>query len=141
MAWSKFKTGSMKPVRLSASGLFRGTATGTAVAAENLFSTGLNLILLLMRYRFMVNGLVVIYYRIRAASIELIIHCFHTVITNMAVGEEKVATATNLLIPCGLVYHGSCASLVYGVRAVLCLPRVLMGRLVGGTGRGLGVGF
>ena len=131
----------MKPAHLSAFGLFRGTATGAAVAGEDLLGSSLHLICLLMRHRLMVNGLVVIYYRIRAASIELIVHCLHAVIANMAVREEKMTATTNLLVPCFLVHNGSCASLVYGVRAVLCLPRVLMGRLAGGAGRGLGVGF
>lgn len=61
MAWSKFKTGSMKPVHLSASDLFRGTAAGAPVAGEYLFGPGLHLICLLMRHRFMMNGCVIIH--------------------------------------------------------------------------------
>ena len=69
----------------SASGLFRGTATGATVAREDLLGSGLHLARSLVRHRFMANRLVVIYYGIRAASIKLIIHCLHTVITNVAV--------------------------------------------------------
>lgn len=60
MAWSKFTPGSMKPVHLYASDLFRGAAAGTAVAGEDLLGSGLHLICLLMRYRLMVNGCIVV---------------------------------------------------------------------------------
>lgn len=49
-------TWSLKPVHLSASDLFRGTASGAAVAGKHLLGSGLHLICLLVRHRFMVNG-------------------------------------------------------------------------------------
>ena len=85
MAWSKFKTGSMKPVHLSASDLFRGTAAGAPVAGEYLFGPGLHLACPLMGHGLMVDGFVIIYYRIRTTGIKLIVHCFHAVIANVAV--------------------------------------------------------
>lgn len=51
----------MKPVHLSASGLFRGAAARAAVAGEDLLGPGLYLICLLMRHCFMVNGCVIIH--------------------------------------------------------------------------------
>ena len=65
MAWSKFKIGSMKPVRLSASGLFRGTTAGAAVAGEHLFGPSLHLACSLVGHSLMVDGFVVIYKRVR----------------------------------------------------------------------------
>ena len=76
---------SLKPVHLSASELFRGTASGAAVAGEYLFGPGLHLACPLMGHGLMVDGFVIIYYRIRTAGIKLIVHCFHAVIANVAV--------------------------------------------------------
>ena len=78
-------TWSLKPVHLSASELFHGTASGAPVAGEYLFGPGLHLSCPLMGHGLMVDGFVIIYYRIRTAGIKLIVHCFHAVIANVAV--------------------------------------------------------
>lgn len=91
-----------------------------------------------MRNGVMVNSNLWCVNRVRAPGTILMVNSICERSRYIAIRESKfIIVCINGLIPCVLVYNSSSAGLVYGVVAVLRLPRMLMGRLAEDPEEGL----